>query len=289
MGSGSVINSANDDASFAKANHKQKLLDTGTAVKAVTPTGGGQDSYATDTSSGMIKGVDYESDPTGTLWTTKQSNILWNVKYGDLIPCSASPISNNFVGLWRASTTTGTISLPSLDTTNGQPLRYTSGSSPGNQTGQRLDFLYSVRDFNPSFKITWATDEAGANIRFFAGFTGSTAIVGNTDDPLNALRGFGIAMDTTQANYRIFHNNDTGATVSEDTGVAKDTGYHTFQAWADGNGNLFWWSLDGSTPVSVSGENPTGTQGIACQFTATAVNADAKVIDVLRCLINSDK
>ena len=49
MGSGSVIDSTNDDASFAKANRKQLLIDTGTAIEAASITGSGQTSWCTTT------------------------------------------------------------------------------------------------------------------------------------------------------------------------------------------------------------------------------------------------
>jgi len=288
MGSGSAITSSNDDASYAKANHKQKLIDTGTIIRATVPTGGGQEAYSNDDSASMIYGQDYQSDASGTLWQSKQSTVFWLIKYGHIQPISTTAADNEN-GLWNNSTVSGTLGMASLDTTEGLAATYTSGASAGNQAGQKVDRLYTIRNFNPSFKLNWKTDEAGANIRFFAGWVDSTTLIGNSDDPLNAINGFGVAMVTSQANYRILSNDGVGATSPTDTGVVKDTGWHSIELWADANSNSFYWSIDSATPIQKNTEIPAATTSLACQFTVTAVNADAKVLSVQNCLINSDR
>jgi len=287
MTSGSEYNSSNKTGAYSSINHKTRLIDSGTAIQAANKVGGGQESYATTTSSGLIKGTDYMLDPSAILWTNKLSNLLWMTKWGSIQPVT-STFGDNAHGIWCGSTVTGTPTVASLDTTSGLAAVYTSGASAGNQAGVNRALQFTVRNFNPSFKLTWKTDEAAANIRFYAGFTGSSSIIGNTDDPLNALNGVGIAMDTTQTNYRIFHNDSAGATISDNTGVAKDTAYHNIELWADSNGNQFYWSLDGSTPVAITTDIPGATASLSCQFTVTAVNADAKPLNVIRSVITSD-
>ena len=285
---GTEITSSNKSLSFSLVNHKTRLIDTGTNIQAATKQGGGQEAYATDTSAGMIKGTDYMTNPSGTIWTNKISNLLWMTKWGTFYPLTATLVDNT-TGLWNAATLLGTDGVASLDTTEGLPGTFTSGASAGNQSGLNRALLYTTRQFNPTFKIRFKTDESGANIRFYAGFTGSTSTIGNSDDPLNALAGFGIAMNTIQSNYQVYHNDTSGATVLVDTGVAKDTNYHTFEAWADDNATAFYWSFDDSTPASVTANIPAQTTPLSCIFAVTAVNADAKVLSVTKSVITSDK
>lgn len=286
MASGSKITSSNKSLSFDVLNHKTRLLDTGSAIRTAGITGAGQESYATDTSAGLIKGTDYIVNPTGTILEPKIASLLWATKWGTVYPNNTDLWAD---GLWEDPTESGTGAVAALDTTDGLPHQFTSGASIGNQAGLNRARLYTTRQFNPTFKLRWKIDEAGANIRFFAGFTGATAAVGNNDNPLNALAGFGVAINTLQANYQIYHNDTTGATVLVDTGIAKNTSYHTIELWADDNGAAFYWSLDGSTPASVTANIPAQTTPLSCQFLATAVNADAKVLTFTRSVITSDK
>lgn len=289
MTTGSAVSSGtNPTAAYDVINHKTRLIDTGTNIQSATKIGAGQEAYATSSTGGLFKGTDLMTDPTGTIWTDKISNLLWAVKFGTFYACSAT-YADSASGLLTNATTTGSLSLASLDTSNGRATVFTSGASAGNQAGFRTPANWTIRKFNPTFKITWSIDEAGANVRFYAGFADFSTIVGNTDDPLNAQSGFGIGILTTQANYRILSNDGVGATVSADSGIAKDTGVHTFEAWADENGTRFLWSIDGSTPAAVSADIPAQTTTLSCQATVTAVNADAKPLSIFRALITSNR
>jgi len=288
MASGSQVDASNKSGSFALINHKTRLIDTGTNIVAATKVGGGQEGYATTTSAGLIKGTDLITDPTGTIWTNKISNLLNMTKYGVISPVTTT-FSDNADGIWSGSTVTGTPTVAALDTGEGLAAVYTSGASAGNQAGVNRALLFTTRQFNPCFKLRWKLDEAAANIRFYAGFTSATALVANSDDPLNTLSGIGIACHASQANYQIFSNDGVGATVLTTTGIAKDTAYHTIELWADDNASKFWWSLDGSTPAGVTADIPAQTTPLSCQFTVTAINADAKPLNVLKSVITSDK
>jgi hypothetical protein len=183
----------------------------------------------------------------------------------------------------------GTPTVAALDTTDGLAGIFTSGASIGNQAGINRALLYTTRQFNPYFAVRCKLDENAANIRFYFGFTAATAAIGNSDDPLNTLEGIGFSKNVSSTNWLIDHNDSTGATVQEDTGVALDTNYHTFEIWADDNASKFWWSLDGSTPTGITVAIPAQTTSLSSQLLCTAVNGDAKVMNVQRAVITSDK
>jgi hypothetical protein len=286
MGTGSRGSSSNDSVSYNIWNRKTKLLDTGANIVAANSEGAGTDAYVDTTGSGLIKGTDLIRDPTGTIWETKLERLLWQTKWGTLIPLTTT---TGATGLCGGGTFVGTYAIAALDTTEGLTATHTSAASGGSQAGWNRALLYTTRNFNPSFKLRWKIDEAAANIRFYAGFTSSTAAIGNNDDPLNAISGFGIGILTTQSNYRILSNDGSGATASANTTIAKDTAYHTIELWADDNASKFWWSLDGSVPAGVTTDIPASTTSLSCQFLATAVNADAKIMNHHRFLITSDK
>ena len=287
MGSGSQGSSSNATVSYDIFNRKTRLIDTGTNVQAATKVGHGQEALSEDNSAGMYKYYNYELVGTSH-WQSKIGALLYAQKFGTFYPLTTT-IGDNVGGLWRGVSTTGTLAIAALDTTDGLTATFTTAASGGSQGGLNRALLYTTRQWNPYFMLRFKLDEAGANIRFFAGFTSATAVIGNNDDPLNALSGFGIGILTTQANYRILSNDGVGATVSADSGVAKDTNYHTFELWADENGTRFLWSIDNSTPSAVSSEIPASTTSLSCQFLTTAVNADAKVMNVHKSVITTDK
>jgi hypothetical protein len=287
MGTGSQYTSSNKQASFDSVNRKTKLIDSGTAIQAANKIGVGQDAFCESGSAGLSKGTNYELVAT-THWQSKLASLLFPMKWGQLMPISSTEADNK-TGIVKGTTLSGTLGIGSFDNSHGKSNTFTSGAVGGNQAGLRTGATYTQRGFNPTFAIKWKLDEAGANIRFYAGWTTSGSAIANSDDPLNAAVGFGIAILTTQTNYRIIYNDGAGSTVSTDTGIAKDTLVHTFLAWGDENGQLFWWSLDDSTPASISTDIPASTNGLASQFTATAVNADAKVLDVYNWTITSER
>ena len=287
MASGSQYDSTNDTGSFASINHKTRLIESGTNIVAATKQGGGQEGYCNSTSAGMIRGYDYITDPSGTLWE-KKIGRLQHAKWGTFYPLTTT-IANNVSGIFGGVAATGTLAIAALDTTDGLTATFTTAASGGSQGGINRALLYTTRQFNPYFAVRCKLDENAANIRFYFGFTGSASAIGNSDDPLNALSGIGFSKAVASTNWRIFHNDASGATVSDDTGVALDTSYHTFEIWADDNATKFWWSLDGSTPTGVTTDIPAQTTSLSSQFLCTAVNADAKVMTVQGAVIASDK
>lgn len=283
----SEYTASNDTGSFASINKKTRLIDSGTNIQSAVKQGTGQDAFCTSSSGGLYSGHNLELVAT-THWQPKMASLNNGANWGTWQPMS-STIANNTTGIIDGVSATGTLGLASLDTTEGLTSTFTSAGAAGNQCGINRATLYTMRKFNPCFKLRFRIDESGANFRFFAGWTGSTSVIGNSDDPLNGLSGFGVGVSTGLTNYRIFHNDASGASVLDDTGIAKDTNYHTIELWADDNSSKFWWSLDGSTPTGVTTDIPAQTTSLSCQFLCTAVNIDAKVLNIGKWILTSDK
>lgn len=176
-------------------------------------------------------------------------------KSGYLTPCSTTA-ATNFSGLLAGASTTaaGGITLPAYSATNGQALRLASSGATGNYAGwDHAQLMYS-RGNNCYFALKFQTSRT--DIRQFAGFVSSgSTLVG--DDPLNVREGIIVGKITTNANWRIAHNDNAGATNFIDTGVAVETtSPHTIVLVADTDNNRFGWSFDGSTMTYITTNIP---------------------------------
>ena len=286
MSAGGEITSSNDDASFAKANAKQLLIDTGTNIEAATKTISGQVAHSTNTSVRKWHGKYYGLNNTGTVWANLESALLYPVKYGKFNP-NSSTFANNVSGLFQGATSYGSVAVAALDTTWGTSVEFTTGAGAGNTAGFRLGARHTCRDFNPVCRFRVKSD-ANSNLRWFIGLVGDTAELGNTDDPLNALNGFLFGKITTQANYRCLHNDGVGATISDDTGVAADNSPHYIDIYTKGAAtSTFYLTIDSVLRNTVTTEIPAASSTLAFQM--TIINAGGtRVMTVYDCLVTSD-
>ena len=284
--SGAEITSANDDASFAKSNRKQLLLDSGSAILAATKYGEGQLGYCTSTSSGYRRDIYYSIDPSNTSWFPLITKLMYRTNWGTFLPNSGT-VSNDVFGQWVLTTTTGTPTLQALDTSHGRSIRFTTGASAGNQAGFREDNRYVIRRFNPVLRIKFAVQET-TNNRMFIGLADTTSNVGNTDDPLNTTAGIGLAIDEGVSTFRVFHNDSAGTTVSDNTGLTIDTSPHEFGLYAEEGNNKFIWDLDlGLFSNQITTEIPAETDGLAFQATYTTTTAVARSFQIYQACIAS--
>lgn len=288
MGSGSAVTSSNASASYDLVNRKTRLIDSGTNIKAATKVGAGQQAYCDSASAGMLKGYPYVTDSTNTVWENETSNYLYPENWGRYNPVSAT-FATNLNGLLRASTSSGTVALAALDTTNGLAGTFATAASNGSTGGFNMGLLYTVRNFNPIAKVKMQLSSVAANTRFFFGWSSSTAAIGNNDDMLNAASGFGISKITINTTARISHNDGSGATINDNTSLTWDTNPHTFDLWADDNGSQFYYSIDGATPVAVTSEIPATTTPLNFQIIVITAEAVAKTLSCYGMYISSDK
>lgn len=271
--------------SHAIHNAKMLLQADGTDMEAAGKAEAGQLGFALNSSAQKRKGWYYNVSLGKKLWHNNLVTLL-QAKYGTYQPRSAT-FASNLDGILVGATSQGTVALAALDTANGMSNTFTTGAIAGNQGGFNLARLYTVRNMNPVI-IAFFKNSVTTNLRFFVGWTSSTALVGNNDDPLNALSGFGIAKLTTSANLRIINNDGAGATVNNDTGVAASTNAVLVILYADGQNNKFWWSINGSDPAQVTSDIPGATTSLSMQQILTTTAAAGIVHTGYGSVISSD-
>jgi len=273
----SEYSSSNPTGSYSSINRKTLLATSGTNIEAATKQGSGQLSFSTDTSAGKKLGVFYNTNLKNDNWIPHVGSILNATDLGQFNPYSGATHANNVEGLFLVTATTGSISLASLDTTHGRSVVFTTGATAGNQGGFRQDGnRYTMRKFCPYIKFKFKFNET-TNIRVFLGLLDSLSLVANSDDVLNTISGFGLGISTASGNYRIFHNDAAGATISDDIGTAIDTNQHIIELLADDNNSRWYWNFDDGTASGfVTTEIPAQTTGLSFQATYTTTTNVAR-------------
>lgn len=272
--------------SHAIHNAKMLLQAQGSSIESASKSEVGQMAMALNTSGRKRLGIYYNVSIGKTHWQNQLATLMNQIKFGCLKPCSAT-FANNLDGILKVATSTGTVALGALDTANGANVTFTTTAVGGSTGGWNMAQLYTCRDFNPFIGVV-IKNSVSSNLRYYVGWTGATALVGNNDDQLNAANGFGIGKLTTSANLRALHNDGSGVTVSDDTGVAASTGVVVILLWADGNNNKFWWSINGSTPVGVTADIPGATVSLSSQCTLITTAAAGIVHTNYDSVITSD-
>lgn len=148
----------------------------------------------------------------------------------------------------------------------------TTGSTSGDDAGLYTNSTLTrvARDFrlDAAFSLNSTSD-----IRPFIGmFTGGTP---GGSDPLSGDHGFALTVDSS--NFKIAHNDGTGATVFSDFSPSKiaDTGYHRLRIQADSSTPSITADLDrGTNTVTVSSDIPSSSWGIkGCALVETQTSA----------------
>ena len=261
------------------ALNASKILNVvGSEIETATKFEGGMIAFALDSTGNKQAGQYYGLDVKKKVWQNFRAALLFPAKAGMLYPRS-STFSSNTDGIGDLANTDGTVGLNSFDSTNGDSNSFTTGAVSGNQAGFRNNRLQAERRWNPLIKMRFKVS-VSTNYRVFLGFQQATTAAVNSDDPLNALGGIGLCKITTSGNWQIAHNDSSGVTIFNDTGIAADTNVHDLEIWADGNGLQFWWSLDKSTPVAITTDIPSDTSQITHVYTLTTTAAAGIVLSV---------
>lgn len=288
MGTGSQYDSSNKTGSFASINHKTLLADTGANIEAATKQGPGQLAHCTSNGSSKLQGKYYCTDEENNLWPDVNTQLNYTYKWGKLIPDS-NTFANNAEGFLKVATATGTVTVDNtFVSTLGLGNFFTTAASNGSTGGINTGLLYTVRNHNPAIRYHGFVDSSSTNFRYFVGWTSSTAAIGNNDDFLNALSGFGIGKLTTDGNFRVLHNDGSGVTVSDDTGIAADGSLHDIALYADAANNKFWAVID-HTAFGVTTEIPAATTSLSIQALCITTAASARIHGIYDFLITSDR
>jgi hypothetical protein len=100
---------------------------------------------------------------------------------------------------------------------------FDTGATINSIAGNRLNAQVLRRILNAYFK-TAVYLNSNANVRIFAGLVASGSAPVSSADPLNALEGVALWLDTAvSANWKIMHNDNAGASTVDDTGLSAST------------------------------------------------------------------
>lgn len=151
-------------------------------------------------------------------------------------------LTNVTVGTGSGSTTTDSTGIYRT---------YSTGATNNSIYGQYANPVFTRRIINPYFKAALYLNSV-STVRVFAGLVASASAPASTSDPLNALEGIGLWLDTAvSANWKIMHNDSSGAsTVDDTTKVAAVSTLYPIEVYAVAD-TKFRWVFDGvSTDVS---------------------------------------
>jgi hypothetical protein len=176
-------------------------------------------------------------------------NPFYNKKTGVVyLRGSTASSSGSLAGLvTNCISGTGAVSGNVNNATDGYGTNCDTGATINSITGWK-GTLHTIRQVNPllmfRFQLIATTD-----FRFYCGISSNASTnPTSTADYLNAVGGVGLWVDTAvSANWKIMHNNTTGASVVDDTSVPFDALSHTLQITAIDATPSFVVKLDGTT------------------------------------------
>lgn len=194
----------------------------------------------------------------------------------------------NSEGQWIGRTTADTVgtgtSVASAMDADGPHRASSTGATIGNMVSIRCNSNATARrDFNPILLCKFKLLQITAT-RAFIGWTSNTSAVTSVSDPLNALTGIGLWLDTAVSpNWKIKHNAGTGASTEVNTGVAADTSVHTLKIIADNATPRFTIMADNGsyiTSTNVTTPIPAATTALLWYSWIEATAAASKTYHV---------
>ena len=190
-------------------------------------------------------------------------------------------------------TPTGSGTVAGQTDSTGRGVRYTTGTTIGSWVGARGSTQYATRQFNPVFRCKFRLNQtnSGNVFRFFAGFATNTAVLADSNDPLNALNGIGVFIASTDTTFTIAHNDSVGATsTTAITGTpAIDTNAHTVEITADDGGTRFAFSWDGGANQYITSNIPAQTGPLNYHVYMYNVTTTSTNFDLFWAELESDK
>jgi hypothetical protein len=207
-------------------------------------------------------------------------------RLGEII--TATTPSNSLFGALAGWPTNGTASIVN-DATEGHINNFNSSSDGaiiGYQSNSSLQ-LITRREWNAFLKVRVKASST-SNSRLYIGFSSNNTLPAS-DSPLgNTEHGCIIGFGTADANFRVFHNDAGGAAISADTGLQKDTEWHTFEMSMVAAGNITCM-IDGGNSVVVSSRLPGNTTNIFGNIVLELAEAASKDIGIKAGIFRSDK
>jgi hypothetical protein len=224
-----------------------------------------------------------------------QNNPFYGKKTGGFYPRGSG--SNGF-GMCGPATMTSSILVGAGPPTvtglandaNGIGCTPDTSATINNLAGWKCTTLTS-RQFNPIWMFRFKLVATTA-FRFFAGFSsGSTSNPASNSDYLNALSGVGLWVDSAvSANWKIMHNDGSGASTVDDTSTAFDAVVHTLSITAIDGTPSFVVQLDGVTMTNgtVTADQPAQTTALGPIFYMENTAAASKTYNFYKYWIEAD-
>lgn len=249
-----VNNTSNQPDSDNNIIQGNKLVDTGatfTDPVSVTSKSGNTGPIVLDTNCdsnilidnqyiGLVGGTVVDSG-TNTIVRDITPDIFDNMKYTQAmiselnIPDNGSYGSGIFSTLYASTTGRGTTGYDFGATFPSR--HYTTTSASGDKAG-RTNFADTRRNMLPKLFCKFSIASTADHALFIGWATGFDYDAVHATTPLNAMMGIGVAVITGVSNFRIIHNDASGACTSIDTTKALDTSFHTIEIWSD---NTNWY------------------------------------------------
>lgn len=222
-------------------------------------------------------------------WLTGAPAVMSPRKYGSLALGNTITQGTGMFTLFTNATGIGTTNSVISDATNGKYATFPTGTTTGNKGGMRINSsLFTSRPFNPKMYIKFKLETTTLQ-RIYLGFATNAEPTG--DDPYGSgTVAFMIGHISGDTNFKIIHNDTSGATVFDDTGTALNTSIHTIKLVADEANTRFSWSLDGGTYSHVTTNIPSATNNLTVVFQSeTNESGVAKTFDIFAASMNTDK
>lgn len=167
---------------------------------------------------------------------------------------------------------------------NATPSRHwTTGSSTGNKGG-KTNFGDTRRNMLPRLFCKFAMNSTADHALFIGWATGFDYDAVHATTPLNAMMGIGVAAITGVSNFRIIHNDASGACTSLDTTKALDTSFHTIEIWTD-NTNWYYNFDKGFKTGTISSDMPDASTNMYLHWTNLTNTTATKKFNVSKLLV----
>jgi hypothetical protein len=177
---------------------------------------------------------------------------------------------------WSDATTTpaaGTFVAADMQ----RPMRWTSLATIGDNVGMKSFSAFTCRLWNPRMTVRFRINDT-TNTRLYIGMSSAVADPSG-DDPLNALSGALFGKVSTDASWAFMHNDGSGVTVVDDSGIAADTNIHKIEVMGNSSGS-FTWQLDEGAINTVTTEIPASATQLQPFVEIETVDANAKTFDL---------
>lgn len=183
---------------------------------------------------------------------------------------------------------TGTSSL-SVDG-SGVGRTYDTAATINSLAGNRTDANALTRGNHAYFKTNITTGSNIADTRIFAGLVADNGAPTSAADPLNAKSGVALWYDSAvNANWRMLHNDSSGASVSGDTTLAVNTATnYTVEIFSDIDDTKFRFVFNG-TNTDISTDIPASSTTLAYWLYIENTTGASRTLRAYYVIIRTDK